>query len=188
MDRKYRMYDEETDRVFEVRNATFHEVEPLPVQTLRQLAEAGISIEAPGNIVNNPKPAVEEEQISLVCPIVSTPSSAPSTQDHQNQQTTLDNPTPSTSSSAQKTQQGEISIKYIPTTEQLADGLTKPLMKTKLVENRNELGLHERGIIRANLALSSPWIFSQRPLSIQTFYHLPKPSVMNYTSNFLFVN
>ncbi|CAG7731369.1 unnamed protein product, partial [Allacma fusca] len=54
-------------------------------------------------------------------------------------------------------EQGKISIKYIATTEQLADGLTKPLMKTKLVENRNDLGLHDRGIIRANLSRSSPW-------------------------------
>ncbi|CAG7829923.1 unnamed protein product, partial [Allacma fusca] len=103
MDRKYRMYDEETDRDFEdpISFATFHEVEPLPVQTLRQIAEAEITIHEPTG--NNPEPAVEEEQISLVCPIVPTPSSIPPTQEHQNQQTTLDNPTPSTSSSAQKT-------------------------------------------------------------------------------------
>ncbi|CAG7829776.1 unnamed protein product, partial [Allacma fusca] len=91
MDRKYRMYDEETDRVFEVRNATFHAVEPLPVQTLRQIAEAEITIEAPEATGNNQEPAAEEEQISLECPIVPTPSSAPSTQEHQNQKTTLDN-------------------------------------------------------------------------------------------------
>ncbi|CAG7818823.1 unnamed protein product [Allacma fusca] len=105
LDRKYRMYDEETDRVVEVRNATFHEVEPLPVQTLRQIAEAEIAIEAPEATGNNPEPAVEEEQISLVCPIVPTPSSVPSTQEHQNEKTTLDNATPSTSSSAQKTRE-----------------------------------------------------------------------------------
>ncbi|CAG7637709.1 unnamed protein product [Allacma fusca] len=35
----------------------------------------------------------------------------------------------------------QISVDYIPTTEQLADGLTKPLMKGKLDENRSGLGL-----------------------------------------------
>ncbi|CAG7826044.1 unnamed protein product [Allacma fusca] len=54
-------------------------------------------------------------------------------------------------------EQGEISVTYIPTTEQLADSLTKPLMKTKLVENRKELGLHETVTPRANVSRLSPW-------------------------------
>ncbi|CAG7717395.1 unnamed protein product, partial [Allacma fusca] len=33
----------------------------------------------------------------------------------------------------------QITVDYIPTTEQLADGLTKPLMKGKLEENRSGL-------------------------------------------------
>ncbi|CAG7719181.1 unnamed protein product, partial [Allacma fusca] len=35
----------------------------------------------------------------------------------------------------------QISVDYIPTTDQLADGLTKPLVKGKLEENRSGLGL-----------------------------------------------
>jgi hypothetical protein len=36
---------------------------------------------------------------------------------------------------------GQIKVEYISTTQQLADCLTKPLMKTKLEENRQKLGI-----------------------------------------------
>ncbi|CAG7731317.1 unnamed protein product, partial [Allacma fusca] len=43
---------------------------------------------------------------------------------------------------------GEVSVQYVPTTDQLADGLTKPLLKSKLEMNRDRLGIRPVTISR----------------------------------------
>ncbi|CAG7724978.1 unnamed protein product, partial [Allacma fusca] len=45
MDGKYRFYDPNTNNIFEARNATFQEIESLPITTVRQAAEAAIEVE-----------------------------------------------------------------------------------------------------------------------------------------------
>ena len=45
-------------------------------------------------------------------------------------------------------QNGEVVVLYVHTSKQLADGLTKPLLKGKLEENRSAIGLAPKVVVQ----------------------------------------